>query len=74
MAVQQKNHKTNFIDGLSAQKIIGFCRYATLYIRTYDLKSPCFIHGDAAPGMGILSEVFNRSRMTSGFHAKFPIM
>ena len=53
MAVQQKNHKTNLGDGLLAQKYIGFCRYATLYIRAYDLKSPCFIHGGAARGMEI---------------------
>jgi len=54
MAVQQKSHKTNFACGLSTQKTIGFCRYATLYIRAYDLPSPCFIHGGADHGMGIL--------------------
>ena len=53
MAVQQESHKANLGNGLSAQKYIGFCRYATLYIRAYDLKSPCFIHGGATRGMEI---------------------
>jgi hypothetical protein len=53
MAVQQKSHEANLGNGLSAQKYIGLCRYATLYICACDLESPCFIHGGAARGMAI---------------------